>query len=212
MLTGYPCVYSVIAPVWPDWSIYWTLGNFLKPLATVNLPKSSTFVGIFCKGVKICHFSSEIIFVQLYRHLANFFWSHCTALIDIISPSKEADISVPLPDVKKCSKGCEEPTNPSPFPITTFCPNQYLYLESSFPLRGRSLNILFTFLSLSVCCPHLYLIIFYIFGYVCFRYALSIRMRFVLNMCTSNIFKLNQYFVANEYLDQRLCKNATYVT
>ena len=26
-------------PVWPDWVIYWNLGNFLKPLATINLPK-----------------------------------------------------------------------------------------------------------------------------------------------------------------------------
>ena len=41
---------------------FWTLGNFLKPLATINLPKSPTFLGIFCKGVKISHFSSEIIF------------------------------------------------------------------------------------------------------------------------------------------------------
>ena len=30
-------------PVWPDWAIYWTLGNFLKPLATINLPKFPTF-------------------------------------------------------------------------------------------------------------------------------------------------------------------------
>ena len=26
--------------VWPDLAIYWTLGNFLKPLATINFPKS----------------------------------------------------------------------------------------------------------------------------------------------------------------------------
>ena len=38
--------------VWPDWTIYWTLGNFLKPLATINLPKSPIFLGNFCKGVK----------------------------------------------------------------------------------------------------------------------------------------------------------------
>ena len=25
--------------VCPDWAIYWTLGNFLKPLTTINLPK-----------------------------------------------------------------------------------------------------------------------------------------------------------------------------
>ena len=39
---------------WPDWAIYLTLGNFLKPLATINLPKSPKFLGNFC---------SEIIFV-----------------------------------------------------------------------------------------------------------------------------------------------------
>ena len=41
------------------------LDNFLKPLATINLPKSATFLGNFCKGVKINHFYSEIIFEQL---------------------------------------------------------------------------------------------------------------------------------------------------
>ena len=39
-------------PVWPDWAIYWTLGNFLKPLATINLSKSPAFLGNFCKCVK----------------------------------------------------------------------------------------------------------------------------------------------------------------
>ena len=37
-------------PVWPDWAIYWTLGNF-----------SPTFLGNFCEGVKIFNFYSEII-------------------------------------------------------------------------------------------------------------------------------------------------------
>ena len=49
-----------------------TLGNFLKPLATINLPKYPTFLGNFCKEVKINHFFSEIIFGQLYRNLAIF--------------------------------------------------------------------------------------------------------------------------------------------
>ena len=31
--------------VWPDRAIYWILGNFLKPLATIKVPKSSTFLG-----------------------------------------------------------------------------------------------------------------------------------------------------------------------
>ena len=37
-------------------------GLLLKPLATIKLPKSPTFLGNFCKGVKIYYFSSEIIF------------------------------------------------------------------------------------------------------------------------------------------------------
>ena len=56
----------------PDWAIFCTLGNFLKSMSTTNLPKSLTFLGNFCKGVKCYHFSSEIIFGQLYRHLAIF--------------------------------------------------------------------------------------------------------------------------------------------
>ena len=52
----------LVTSVWPDWGIYWTLGNFLKPLAPINLPKSSTLLGNICKGVKIYHFSLEIYF------------------------------------------------------------------------------------------------------------------------------------------------------
>ena len=50
-------------PVWPDWAIYWTLGNFLQRLATNNLPKSPTFLGIFVK------LSKSIIF------LVKYFWA-----------------------------------------------------------------------------------------------------------------------------------------
>ena len=39
------------------------LGGFLKPLAANILRKSLTFLGNFCKGAKIYHFSSKIIFV-----------------------------------------------------------------------------------------------------------------------------------------------------
>ena len=58
--------------MWPDWAIYRTLGNFLKALATINLPKTSTFFGNFCKGVNFFNLSSEIIFGNFYRHLAIF--------------------------------------------------------------------------------------------------------------------------------------------
>ena len=49
------------------------LGKFLKPLTPINLPKSPTFLDNFCKGVKIHHFSSEIIFGQLFKTFGNFF-------------------------------------------------------------------------------------------------------------------------------------------
>ena len=61
-----------LGPVWPDWVIYWTLGIFLSLI----LPKSPTFLGNFCKVVKIYHFSSEIIFGQLLQTFGDFFWSH----------------------------------------------------------------------------------------------------------------------------------------
>ena len=49
------------------------LGNFLKPLATINLPKLPTFLGNFCTAVKIFNFSSEIIYGQLLQTFGNFF-------------------------------------------------------------------------------------------------------------------------------------------
>ena len=51
----------------------------LKPLAAINLHKSLTFLGNFCKGVKIYHFSSEIIFGQLLKDIWRFLSGH-TAL------------------------------------------------------------------------------------------------------------------------------------
>ena len=56
-------------PVWPNWAIYWTLGNILKPLAKINLPKSSTFLGNFCKGVIFLVIS---FLGNFYRHFSIF--------------------------------------------------------------------------------------------------------------------------------------------
>ena len=75
---GFYCGHQCSWTVWPDWAIYWTLGKCLKPLATINLPKSPTFFGNFCKSVKIYHFSSEIILGNFCRLLAIFFWLHCS--------------------------------------------------------------------------------------------------------------------------------------
>ena len=48
-------------------------GELSKPLAAIDLPKSLTFFGNFCKGVKIYHFPSEIILGQLLYPFSNFF-------------------------------------------------------------------------------------------------------------------------------------------
>ena len=69
----------ILSSAWPDWEIYWTLGNFSNPLATIILPKFPTFLGNSCKVIKIFNFSSEIIFGQLFWHLTPFYWSHCSS-------------------------------------------------------------------------------------------------------------------------------------
>ena len=69
---GIKWIHSLICSVWPDWAISWSLGNFLKPLTTISLAKSLTFLGNFLKGIKIYHFSSGIILGTFYRHLAIF--------------------------------------------------------------------------------------------------------------------------------------------
>ena len=74
--------------MWPDWAIYWTLGN-------ISLPKSPIFLGNFRKVVKIYHFSNEIIFGNFYFHLVIFFWSHCSHFILLLFAisSNEAESS-----------------------------------------------------------------------------------------------------------------------
>ena len=52
---------------------FFTLGNFFKPVGTINLPKSLTFLGNCCKGIKIYHFSTEIIFGQLLQTFVDFY-------------------------------------------------------------------------------------------------------------------------------------------
>ena len=62
-------------------------GKYLKPLSTINLPKSSTFLGNFCKGVKIYHFSSEIIFAGTFIDIWQFFSGHTAPNSTLISRS-----------------------------------------------------------------------------------------------------------------------------
>ena len=58
--------------MWPYWAIYWTLGNFLKPLATIILPKPLTFLGNFCGGVKSIIFLVKSFLGNFNKHLAIF--------------------------------------------------------------------------------------------------------------------------------------------
>ena len=48
------------------------VGQLLKPLATINLPKSPTFLRNFCKGFKIFYFREKSFLGNLYRLLATF--------------------------------------------------------------------------------------------------------------------------------------------
>ena len=57
----------------PDWAIFCTLGNHSKPVARIILPKLHTLLCDFCKGVKIIHFSSEIIVGQVLSTFGNFY-------------------------------------------------------------------------------------------------------------------------------------------
>ena len=52
-------------------------GKLFKAFGSNLFTQISTFLGNFCKGVKIYHFSSKIIFGQLLQTFGDFFWSHC---------------------------------------------------------------------------------------------------------------------------------------
>ena len=45
-------------------------------MKTIDLPKSPTFLGNFCKGVKNIIFMVKSLLSNFYGHLAIFFWSH----------------------------------------------------------------------------------------------------------------------------------------
>ena len=57
-------------------------GNFSKPAATIILPKQPTFLGNFCKVVKIFHFASEIIFRQLLQTIGDFLLDTLTLMLN----------------------------------------------------------------------------------------------------------------------------------
>ena len=51
----------------------WDFGHVLKPLATINLPRSPTFLGNFCKGVKIYSFQVKSFwatFIDIWQYFS----------------------------------------------------------------------------------------------------------------------------------------------
>ena len=72
MATFHPCLTVGLIQLFISFNVT-RLGDVLH---FGQLFKSLTFLGNFCKGVKIYHFSSEIIFGQLLWTFGDFFWSH----------------------------------------------------------------------------------------------------------------------------------------
>ena len=50
--------------------------TYQRLVETISLAKSTTFLGNFCKGVKIFNFLAKSFLGNFYRHMANFYWSH----------------------------------------------------------------------------------------------------------------------------------------
>ena len=64
--------------VWPDWAIYWTLGNFSKPVEQLFCPNLSHSQANFVKVSKSIIFLVKSFLGNFYRHLATFYCSHWT--------------------------------------------------------------------------------------------------------------------------------------
>ena len=63
-----------LSAVWPDWTIYCTLGNLSKPVTPIILPKLPRFFGIFVKLSKSVIFLVKSFLGNFYRHLVTFYW------------------------------------------------------------------------------------------------------------------------------------------
>ena len=67
--------------------IYCTLGNFLKPLPTNNLPKSPLFLSNFCKGVKNFKFFLWHHFWAIFTDI----WQLFTGHTDCVLPKRDME-------------------------------------------------------------------------------------------------------------------------
>ena len=89
--------------MWPDWAIYWTLGNFSKLLAKIILPKSPTFLGNFCEGVEIYIFLVKS-FWATFRDIWRLFTGH-TAHEPGEKERLRVSLSAPMSEIGKRSCG-----------------------------------------------------------------------------------------------------------
>ena len=64
--------------VWPDWAIFYTLGNFSMPGAIIILPISPTHSRQFLLRCQNLSFTRGILLGQLLWTFGNFFSSRCT--------------------------------------------------------------------------------------------------------------------------------------
>ena len=89
-----------------DWAIFCSLGNHSKPVATIILSILPTLLGNFCKGIKIIHFSSEIILGNFDWHLAIYIWSHCWWWIHFLTETKNIWEAITRRRRRRRRQGC----------------------------------------------------------------------------------------------------------
>ena len=82
--------------VWPDWPIYWNLGNFSKPVAIISLLKSPTFLAIFCEVVQIFNFS----LISFWATFIDIFTGHTADQPLSVSSQGTALISCAVHEIK----------------------------------------------------------------------------------------------------------------
>ena len=78
MLSGSKCFKLwTLGTVWPDWAIYWALGNHSKPVATITIyPNHPHCWAIFVKVSKSFIFLVKSFLGNFFRHLVIFICPH----------------------------------------------------------------------------------------------------------------------------------------
>ena len=152
-------------------------------MATINLPKSLTFLGDFCKGVKIIKFSSEIIFGQLLQTFDDFL---LVTLLSIAPSRIQHKPTIALartnrthrenthiykitPHVSLTQTSASSPTHPRPTPAQAPTPTHTLGRVTPPSLRRAPLKeINCLFFHIRECC---FMIIYWIRASIIFTHG-----------------------------------------